>query len=128
MSSSILNMIAIMIGGAMGAAMRYLVSNGIYSLLGREFPYGTLFVNVLGSFLMGLLTVLLIEKGNIDPLIKAAILVGFLGAFTTFSTFSIDTLALINKGALSYAFLNMIASVIICVSAVWFGIFIAKQF
>ena len=121
-------MIAIMIGGAMGAAMRYLVSNGIYSLLGREFPYGTLFVNVLGSFLMGLLTVLLIEKGNIDPLIKAAILVGFLGAFTTFSTFSIDTLALINKGALSYAFLNMIASVIICVSAVWFGIFIAKQF
>ncbi len=128
MSSSIFNMIAIMIGGAMGAAMRYLVSNGIYSLLGREFPYGTLFVNVLGSFLMGLLTVLLIEKGNIDPLIKAAILVGFLGAFTTFSTFSIDTLALINKGALSYAFLNMIASVIICVSAVWFGIFIAKQF
>ena len=128
MSSSIFNMIAIMIGGAMGAAMRYLVSNGIYSLLGREFPYGTLFVNVLGSFLMGFLTVLLIEKGNIDPLIKAAILVGFLGAFTTFSTFSIDTLALINKGALSYAFLNMIASVIICVSAVWFGIFIAKQF
>ncbi len=128
MSSSILHMIAIMIGGAMGAAMRYLVSTGIYSLLGREFPYGTLFVNVLGSFLMGVLTVLLIEKGNVDPFIKAAILVGFLGAFTTFSTFSIETLALINKGALSYAFLNMIASVIICVSAVWFGILIAKQF
>ncbi len=128
MSPSILQIIAIMIGGAMGAAMRYLVSNGIYSLLGREFPYGTLAVNVLGSFLMGILTVLLIEKGTIDPLIKVAILVGFLGAFTTFSTFSIETLALINKGALSYAFLNMMGSVIICVSAVWFGILIAKQF
>ncbi len=128
MSTSLSQIFAIMLGGAMGAAMRYLVSNGIYALLGREFPYGTLAVNVLGSFLMGVLTVLLIERGEIDPLIKLAILVGFLGAFTTFSTFSLDTLALIQKGALSYAFLNMLVSVIICVLAVWLGMIIAKQF
>lgn len=128
MAQSLSQIFAIMIGGALGAAMRYLVSSGVYVLLGRDFPYGTLAVNVIGSFLMGMLTVLLVERGDIDPLLKLAILVGFLGAFTTFSTFSMDTLALIDKGALIPAFLNMIGSVIICVSAVWLGMIIAKQF
>ena len=116
-----------MIGGALGAVMRYLVSNGFYSLLGRDFPYGTLAVNVIGSFLMGVLTVLLIDRGEVDPLIKLAVLVGFLGSFTTFSTFSLDTLVLINEGALSRAFLNMLANVLVCVSAVWLGMVITKQ-
>ena len=128
MTHSLSQIFAIMIGGAMGAAMRYLVSNGVYSLLGRDFPYGTLAVNVIGSFLMGILTVLLVERGDVDPLLKLAILVGFLGAFTTFSTFSMDTLALIEKGALMVAFFNMMGSVIICVSAVWLGMIMAKQF
>jgi CrcB protein len=127
MSQSISQIIAIMIGGALGAAMRYLVSNGFYSLLGRDFPYGTLAVNVIGSFLMGVLTVLLIDRGEIDPLVKLAILVGFLGSFTTFSTFSMDTLVLINDGALSRAFLNMLTNVVVCVSAVWLGMVITKQ-
>ena len=127
MSQSISQIIAIMIGGALGAAMRYLVSNGFYSLLGRDFPYGTLAVNVIGSFLMGVLTVLLIDRGEVDPLIKLAILVGFLGSFTTFSTFSMDTLVLINEGALSRAFLNMLTNVVVCVSAVWLGMVITKQ-
>jgi CrcB protein len=128
MTPSISQIFAIMIGGALGAALRYLVSNGVYSLLGRDFPYGTLAVNVIGSFLMGILTVLLVERGESDPLLKLAILVGFLGAFTTFSTFSLDTLVLIDKGALMLAFFNMLGSVMICVSAVWLGMIIAKQF
>ena len=128
MTQSISQIFAIMIGGALGAVLRYLVSNAVYALLGRDFPYGTLAVNVTGSFLMGVLTVLLVERGDIDPLLKLAILVGFLGAFTTFSTFSLDTLALIDKGALMLAFLNMLGSVIICVSTVWLGMIIAKQF
>ncbi|HIO91223.1 MAG TPA: fluoride efflux transporter CrcB [Leucothrix mucor] len=127
MTTSVSQIFAIMIGGAIGAAMRFIVSNGIYKLLGREFPYGTLAVNVIGSFLMGLLTVVLLERGDFDPLIKLAILVGFLGSFTTFSTFSMDTLTLINEGALSRAFLNMISSVIVCVTAVWLGMILAKQ-
>ncbi len=127
MTSSVLQIFAIMIGGAIGAAMRFIVANGVYNALGREFPYGTLAVNIIGSFLMGLLTVILLEKGDFDPLIKLAILVGFLGSFTTFSTFSLDTLTLINDGALGRAFLNMISSVVVCVSAVWLGMILAKQ-
>lgn len=127
MSQSILQIFTIMCGGAFGAALRYLLSNGVYVLLGRDFPYGTLAVNVIGSFLMGLLTVILVERAEVDPLFKMAILVGFLGSFTTFSTFSMDTLSLINEGALSRAFLNMISNVIVCVSATWFGMVIAKQ-
>jgi CrcB protein len=127
MSPSLLQIFAIMLGGAFGAAMRYLVSNGIYSLLGREFPYGTLAVNVMGSFFMGMLTIILLERGEVDPLVKLALLVGFLGAFTTFSTFSLDTLALLNEGALSRAFLNMITNVFVCLFATWLGMVIAKQ-
>ena len=127
MTNSVLQIFAIMIGGAIGAAMRFIVANGVYNALGREFPYGTLAVNIIGSFLMGLLTVILLEKGDFDPLIKLAILVGFLGSFTTFSTFSLDTLTLINDGALGRAFLNMISSVVVCVSAVWLGMILAKQ-
>ena len=127
MTSSLSQIFAIMMGGAVGAAMRFIVSNGVYSLFGREFPYGTLAVNIIGSFFMGLLTVVLLERGDYDPLIKLAILVGFLGSFTTFSTFSLDTLALINEGALIRAFINMIGSVVVCVSAVWLGMVLAKQ-
>jgi CrcB protein len=127
MAQSALQIFAIMLGGALGAALRYLVSNGIYAVLGREFPYGTLAVNSIGSFLMGLLTVLLVERAEIDPLFKLAVLVGFLGAFTTFSTFSMDTLSLINDGALGRAFLNMLSNVIVCVFATWLGMVIAKQ-
>lgn len=118
----------IMLGGAFGAILRYFVSNGIYAWLGRGFPYGTLAVNVIGSFLMGILTLLLIEKGGVSEAVKLALLVGFLGAFTTFSTFSMDTLNLINQGQLLRAFLNMFFNVGICVFAVWAGVIIAKQF
>lgn len=126
MTASAIQIFAIMIGGALGAAMRYLVSNGFYALLGRDFPYGTLAVNVIGSFLMGMLTVMLVERGDVDPVVKLAILVGFLGAFTTFSTFSMDTLVLINEGAFTKAFINMVGSVLICVSAVWLGMIAAR--
>ena len=127
MSPSLPQIFAIMLGGALGATLRYLVSNGVYNLLGRDFPYGTLVVNILGSFLMGVLSVILLERCEVDSLLKLAILVGFLGAFTTFSTFSMETLALINKGALSHALLNMLTSVIVCIFAVWLGMLIAKQ-
>jgi len=127
MTTSILQIFAIMIGGAIGAALRFMVSNGVYNVLGRDFPYGTLAVNIIGSFFMGLLTIMLLERGDFDPLFKLAILVGFLGSFTTFSTFSLDTLSLINDGALIRAFINMVGSVVVCVSAVWLGMMVAKQ-
>jgi CrcB protein len=120
-------LIAIAAGGAVGALMRYGMSNGVYALLGRAFPYGTLAVNVFGSLLMGFLFVVLIERSTFDVVWRSAILIGGLGAFTTFSTFSIETLNLIENGAVTLALLNMLLSVALCIIAVWLGVAVARQ-
>jgi CrcB protein len=117
----------IAIGGAFGAVSRYSASLGVYSLLGRGFPYGTLLVNVAGSFLMGLLSIMLLERFNLGPEWRAAILVGFLGSFTTFSTFSIETLNLFEQGDFNRAVLNITLSLILCIVAVWFGVNLGRQ-
>lgn len=114
-------------GGALGAVMRYGASLGVYSLLGRGFPYGTMFVNVSGSLLMGLLSIVMLERFNIGPEWRAAILVGLLGSFTTFSTFSIETLNLMEQGDMARAFANIALSVIVCLAAVWIGISLGRQ-
>jgi len=113
-------------GGAFGAVSRYGASLGVYAMLGRAFPYGTLFVNVAGSFLMGLLSIILIERFNLGPEWRAAILVGFLGSFTTFSTFSIETLNLFEQGDMSRALLNMFVSLALCLLAVLFGVSVGR--
>lgn len=115
-------LIAIALGGSVGAVARFLVANGIYALLGRSFPHGTLFVNVSGSFLMGLLTELMLQRFALAVEYRAAILVGFLGAYTTFSTFALETLYLFEEGSLIKAFLNIFLSTALCVVGVWFGL------
>jgi CrcB protein len=120
-------LIVIAAGGAVGALMRYGMSNAVYAMLGRSFPYGTLAVNVFGSLLMGFLFVLLIERSTFDVLWRSAILIGGLGAFTTFSTFSIETLNLIENGSVTLALLNMLLSVALCIIAVWLGVAVARQ-
>lgn len=121
------SLIAIAMGGAGGALLRYWCSQGVYSLLGRGFPYGTLAVNVLGSLLMGLLFVLLSEREFVAAEWRALLLVGVLGAFTTFSTFSMETLNLIEQGDLLKAAANVVLSVVLCLIACWAGVILGRQ-
>ncbi len=115
--------VAVALGGAFGAVLRFLVSTGIYQWLGRGFPYGTLVVNILGSFLIGLMTeALILQKVAISQEYRAAILVGLFGSFTTFSTFSLETLYLLEQGNLQKASLNVVVSVLACLIAVWVGL------
>ncbi len=114
--------LAIAAGGAIGALLRYWMSTAVYAAVGRGFPYGTLAVNVLGSLAMGVFFVLLVERLAADSVWRAALLIGVLGAFTTFSTFSIETLNLIEEGAYNRALANIGLSVVLCVAAAWLGV------
>ncbi|MCW9088939.1 MAG: fluoride efflux transporter CrcB [Gammaproteobacteria bacterium] len=119
--------LAIAAGGAVGALLRFWSANWIYGVLGRGFPYGTLVVNILGSLLMGFCYVWLVERSSLGPEWRALIMVGFLGAFTTFSTFSIETMNLLEGGAVLKALLNMVLSVTLCVAAAWLGLVAGRQ-
>ncbi len=119
--------LAIAGGGAVGALLRFWVSTWVYTRLGRDFPWGTLAVNVAGSLLMGLLYILLIERLAVPPAWRAALLVGLLGAFTTFSTFSIETLNLIEEGALLAALTNVLLSVTLCLLGAWLGVWFGRM-
>ncbi len=119
--------LAIAAGGAIGSVLRYWVSINTHAIFGRDFPYGTLTVNVIGSLLMGLLFVLFVERWEIETVIRSAILIGLLGAFTTFSTFSIETLNLVEDGSYAKALTNILVSVSASLIAAWLGIIIGRQ-
>ncbi|HXK58065.1 MAG: fluoride efflux transporter CrcB [Gammaproteobacteria bacterium] len=122
-----IQMISIAVGGAAGALLRFWVSNGVYALLGRGFPYGTLAVNVIGSLAMGLLYVFFLERMTVSAELRGAVLIGLLGSFTTFSTFSIETLNLLEQAEFMKAGLNMALSVFACLFAAWFGLMLGRQ-
>ncbi len=120
-------MISIALGGAVGALCRYGLSTGIYSVVGRGFPYGTMAVNILGSFIMGTAYVMMIERMDVSPEWRAGITIGLLGAFTTFSTFSIETLNMLESGDTLKAGMNILLSVSLCISGCWLGMIIGRQ-
>jgi CrcB protein len=121
------HLIAVAMGGAFGAALRFLISTGVYQWLGRGFPYGTLAVNIIGSLLIGLMTVALpLQRIALSMEYRSAILVGLFGSLTTFSTFSLDNFYLIEQGHFVKASINIFANVFVCILAVWIGTVIGK--
>lgn len=122
-----IQVLAIAGGGAIGALLRFWVSGWVYAVAGRSFPYGTLAVNVVGSLAIGFLSVWLLERIAGGVAWRAFLLIGLLGAFTTFSTFSLETLNLIEAGQLGRAVVNMLLSVVLCVTAAALGMMIARQ-
>jgi len=105
----------IALGGATGAVSRYLLANWAHELWEGKLPVGTLLVNMLGSFAIGVVYVLLVERQIIHADWRGVLMVGFLGAFTTFSTFSLETISLIEAGHIAHALAYMMGSAIICV-------------
>jgi CrcB protein len=103
------------LGGASGAVSRYLLANWVHGLWEEKLPLGTLLVNVLGSFAIGIVYVLLVERQLIHADWRGVLMVGFLGAFTTFSTFSLETITLFEAGHSVQALVYMFGSAIVCV-------------
>jgi CrcB protein len=118
---------AVAIGGAFGASFRFFISQLVLNWLGKGFPFATLMVNICGSFIMGLLYKL-IEQGSLEVAVYRTLIgIGFLGAFTTFSTFSLDTLLLIQQGEILKSMVNMILNVALCILASALGMFIVTN-
>ncbi len=114
------------IGGMLGAVSRYGLAGWISGAAEGSFPYGTLAVNVIGSFVIGFFLALALERFSWSPEVRIFFTVGFLGAFTTFSTFSYETVELLREGAYAMAAANMGASLFGCLAATFAGIMLAK--
>ena len=114
-------LIYVSLGGAFGACSRFLISEFCVFLFGRGFPYGTLIVNILGSFLMGLLLAALEQDFFSPGPWRHLIGLGFLGALTTFSSFSMDNVILLQNGEWVKVGLNIMLNVVVCIFAAWAG-------
>lgn len=121
-----IRMLTLGIGGFLGAVGRYWLSGIVYRLLGSNFPYGTLFVNVLGCFLLGLSASLTEERFLVGPTMRAFLNIGLLGAFTTFSTFSYETVELLRIGNHLPAMANVAVSLLTGLAAVYIGMVVAR--
>jgi CrcB protein len=110
-------------GSALGGAARYFCSGVAARLIGETFPWGTLIVNVLGSFVIGFFATLTGPNGRmfVGSTARQTVMLGFLGGYTTFSSFSLQTLNLMQDGEWVYAGANITASVLLCLAAVWAG-------
>jgi CrcB protein len=120
-------LVAIALGGAVGALGRHFAAAKVAALLGHGFPFGTLMVNVIGSFIMGALVELMALTWSPTVEMRAFLTVGVLGAFTTFSTFSLDVAFLVERGQSLYAALYIIASVCLSVVGIFAGLHLFRN-
>lgn len=123
-----LHLLSVATGGAVGALARYWVSGVLVSNTQFKLPYGTMLCNVLGSFLMGICFVLIMEKARISPELRPLLMVGFLGAFTTFSTFSLEAVTMLQEGHIMSAAIYILMSVVLCMVALYSGLWFTRLF
>ncbi len=112
--------------GALGCVTRYYISGWAYDLFGRSFPYGTFAVNVLGAFIIGLVMEFGMRSTLLPASLRIGLTIGFLGGFTTFSTFSYETFRLLEEGDFFVAATNVLVSVVVCLLFTWLGIHTAR--
>ncbi|MDG1249474.1 MAG: fluoride efflux transporter CrcB [Gammaproteobacteria bacterium] len=121
-------LIWIALGGGLGSVLRYLMVTRVDQWYAGGFPVGVLSVNALGSFLIGLVALQLTQQSYLQAELRTSLLVGLLGGFTTFSTFSYNSLQLILEGEYLSALLNVVLSVVVCIMAAGAGLMLAKSF
>ena len=120
------NYVYIFFGGGIGAAARYWLQDVVYSKTGSGFPYGTMAVNVLGSFVIGLLMSSMEERFLVQPTLRVFLTIGILGGFTTFSSFSFETISLFRDGQVLYGLFNALGTLLLCLIFTWVGIQLGK--
>jgi fluoride exporter len=123
----LLRYILVLAGGGVGALARFVVGTAIVARLGGRLPYGTVFINLTGSFLIGFAMTFLTERSDLSPNWRFLLVVGFLGGYTTFSSFEWETLNLIKDGSRWLGFLNGFGSLIVGYAAVWLGAIVAGR-
>ena len=115
-------------GGALGAMLRFFADTRISALTGSGFPWGTLLINISGSFFLGVLVVILSARGPVVDLLRSGLCIGLLGGFTTFSAFSVETLTLLEAEQWQRALVNIVSSVLLCLLGAAAGVAAARQF
>jgi CrcB protein len=121
-----LNAVVVFIGGGVGAFARYSMQGIIYRWIGTAFPYGTLAVNVIGCFLIGLFMIVFEDRFLVNPTLRIFLTVGILGGFTTFSTFSYETISMLRDGEIYFAFANILVSLVGCLGGTYLGMTAGK--
>lgn len=119
--------LAIASGGAIGSVLRHMAGRAALAAFGGAFPYGTLLVNVLGSFVMGAFVAAFAHMGNPSQEMRAFMTVGLLGGFTTFSSFSLDVVTLYERGEIMMVFVYITASLILSLAAIFTGMFLVRS-
>jgi len=119
--------IAIAIGGVLGCWARYAMTSLVQAIYGREFPYATLSINLLACFMMGFLFEETLDRLTISPVLRLGILTGFIGGFSTFSTFAMETLLLAEQGEPARGLLYVLVSIVFGLAAVTGGVYLARN-
>jgi CrcB protein len=121
-----MNSVWVFLGGGLGAAARYGAQGFVHRWMGAEFPFGTMVVNITGSFVIGLLMTLLEERFIAVPELRLFLTIGILGGYTTFSSFSFETMAMISGGNYLGGGMNILGSLVGCLAATWLGMTLGK--